>query len=394
RAKHVPYNDALLASFRSLFAVWARDLLAHALRPRSGRTFITVSSPVRGQGGFADDREYLGPVARLLCARFLVLPPAWKELRDPDRFRDALACALVACADLEIVSLWNPSYLLILLEHFEAHRERLLPRLPGAKRAPLERDPVRWSEVWPSLQLVSCWAEGSASAPAARLASLFPAATLQAKGLLATEAPVTVPLCAARGCVPLVDEVFLELEDEGGDVRMLHEAEEGASYALVVTQAGGLLRYRPGDRVAVPARYRGAPLPGFAGRVDAVCDLVGEKLNEAFVGQALREVAEPKAFCTLLPVLPGNGKPHYCLLTDDDRPALGPALEDALMQGFRYKEARALEQLGAVQVLFRPDMRRAYHDALAASGVRAGDIKDGALLFSLDRARGVHARLA
>ena len=392
-AKHVPYNDALLGSFRSLFAIWAHDLLVHTLHLRSGRTFISISSPLRGQEGFNDEREYLGSAMRMFVDRFLVTAPTTKQLRDPERFRDALACTLAACSDLEIISVWNPSYLLILLEHFELSRERLLPALPRGRRAVLERDPLRWHEVWPSLQLLSCWSEGAAAAPAARLASMFTGATLQGKGLLATEAPVTVPLAAAGGCVPLVDEVFLELEDKGGDVCLLHEAEEAAEYALVITQAAGLLRYRLGDRVKISGRHRGVPLLRFRGRADAVSDLVGEKLNETFVAQALREVAAAQAFCTLLPVLPESGRPHYWLLTDDPRPVLGQAMEEALMRAFRYREARFLDQLGALQILVRSDMRRAVHDALAASGLRAGDIKDRALLPSLELASSVRARL-
>jgi hypothetical protein len=392
-AKHVPYNDALLRSFRSLFLIWARDLLVHVLHPRSGRTFMSISSPLGTQDGFADDREYLGGAMRLLIGRFLVTRKAWRDLQDPEQFRDALSCTLAACADLEIVSVWNPSYLLILLEHFELYRDRLLSELPRARRVVLERDPLQWHHVWPSLQLISCWAEGAAAAPAARLGSLFPAAVLQPKGLLATEAPITIPLAEAGGCVPLVDEVFLELEEDDGRVRLLHEAEEGAEYALVVTQSGGLLRYRLGDLVKVEGRYRSAPLLQFAGRKDSVSDLVGEKLDETFVAQALCEVAASDTFSTLLPVLPEGGRPHYWLLTDDARPAFPQAMEDALMRAFRYREARLLGQLGALQALVLPEMRRAVHDALAASGISEGNIKDRALLPSLELASRVRARL-
>ena len=118
---------------------------------------------------------------------------------------------------------------------------------------------------------------------------------------------------------------------------LLHEAEEAAEYALVITQAAGLLRYRLGDRVKISGRHRGVPLLRFRGRADAVSDLVGEKLNETFVAQALREVAAAQAFCTLLPVLPESGRPHYWLLTDDPRPVLGQAMEEALMRAFRYR---------------------------------------------------------
>ncbi|HYR33664.1 MAG TPA: GH3 auxin-responsive promoter family protein [Burkholderiales bacterium] len=393
RAKRIPYNDAMLASFRALFAIWAHDLFTQVLQPRSGRTFMSLSSPMQDHGGFADDREYLGPLSRALIGRFLIMPPRLAPGGSPGAWRDALACALVACADLEIISVWNPSYLLILLEHFEEHRLRLAPALPPARRAALA-DELQWTKVWPALQLISCWRDGAAAAAATRLAELFPQAKLQGKGLVATEAPLTVPLTAAGGCAPLVDEVFLELDAGGGKLRLLHETELHAQYDVVLSQAGGLLRYRLGDRVQVSGFHRGAPLFSFAGRADGVADLVGEKLDEALVAQALDALAQPGAFCTLLPILPERGRPYYRLLTDDPRPELAPALDAALMQALRYREARLLGQLDPVQATRGPDIRRAVHDALIATGMKAGDIKDRALISSLEHARRVSAQLS
>ncbi|WP_313952570.1 GH3 auxin-responsive promoter family protein, partial [Accumulibacter sp.] len=388
--KHIPYNDALLGAFRGLFAIWAHDLLTHSLRLRSGRTFMSVSPPLDSGEGFADDGEYLGRPLRALIGRFIVTPP---KLRDPEAFRDALATSLLAAEDLEIVSVWNPTYLLVLLDHIEANRERLSAALPPNRRALLRRDPLPWATIWPSLQLLSCWSAAAAAGPARALARHLPQARLQGKGLLATEAPVTVPLIQANGCVPLVDSVFLELEDDEGRLHLLSEVEPDAEceYALIVTQPGGLLRYRLGDRVRVSGRHRSAPLLDFVGRADRVSDLVGEKLAEAFVADALAGIIRSEAFATLHPLLPENRPPRYCLLTDDPDPRIAGLLETALMQAFRYREARLLGQLAAVEVLACADMRRTVHDALIASGMKAGDIKDQALVVSVDLARGVHA---
>lgn len=381
--KRVPYNDAMLGAFRGLFAVWTHDLLAHILRPRSGRTFMSVSPPIDGREGFTDDREYLGGPLRALVGRFIVAPP---RLPDPEGFRDALACALAVAADLEIVSVWNPGYLLVLLEHFEAQRERLLPRLPRERRAPLERDPVPWDAVWPRLQLVSCWTAAGSAAPAHALAQRLPQARMQGKGLLATEAPVTVPLVAAGGCVPLVDEVFLELIGADGRARLLVEGREGDAYEIVITQPGGLLRYRLGDRVIVSGRHRGTPIIEFAGRADAVSDLAGEKLGEAFAAEVLARETRAGAFAMLVPVASAAGRPRYALLTDDASPDLARRVDAGLMHAFRYREARWLGQLDAAEAIARADMRRTVLDARTAQGMKAGDVKEAALETSTDRA--------
>jgi hypothetical protein len=390
--KLIPYNDALIASFRSLFAIWAHDLLSHALHPRSGRVFISVSPSLAQRRQARHDADYLGNPMRLLLAPFLVAPEPSLANDDPTRFRDALARALLACADLEVISVWSPTYLLVLLAHVEARRAELSAGLPAPRRRLLERDPVPWPLLWPRLQLVSCWAAAAAAAPAQSLARQLPHALLQAKGLLATEGPITVPLVPAGGCVPLVDEVFVELEAADGSLWLLHEAQPGHDYALLLTQPAGLLRYRLGDRVRMTGRWRDAPLLDFVGRVDAVTDLVGEKLHEDQVAAALRALVAADAFALLVPE--GATVPaRYRLVTDVRDAQLGERLDAALQAAYRYREARVLGQLATLEVSALPDARRAVHDFLIADGMAAGDIKDIVLLRPLERAARLLAAL-
>ena len=209
---------------------------------------------------------------------------------------------------------------------------------------------------------------------------------MQGKGLLATEGPVSLPLVATDGCVPCVDSVFLEFEDARGGLYLLEELDAGNDYGVVLTQPGGLLRYRLGDRVRVVGRYRDAPLLDFVGRDGAVSDLVGEKLDEVFVAGVLAGVLPPEAFRCLLPRVPDGGPPGYWLLTDVETTRLAEQVEAGLMTAFRYREARLLGQLLAVSVRVEPDMRQRFHDALVATGMKAGDIKETPLLRSTARA--------
>ena len=117
----------------------------------------------------------------------------------------------------------------------------------------------------------------------------------------------------------------------------------------------------------------------------------GEKLGDAFVAPVLAGILRSGAFRALLPLLPEEGRPRYCLLTDDANPDVAERLEAALAQAFRYREAQLLAQLDAVEVIARPGMRVIVHDAFVAAGMRAGDIKEQALITSPDVARRVHA---
>lgn len=384
-AKLIPYNDALLASFRSLFAIWANDLMQHMLHPRSGRVFISVSPRLSEQSKARHDADYLSGWLRLPLAPFLVTPDLRRSDTDPAGFRDQLALTLIRCSDLEVISVWSPTYLLVLLAHVEARRAELAARLPRARRRLLEGNHIDWVHVWPRLQLVSCWTAAAASSPSQQLAQCLPQARLQGKGLLATEAPITVPLVQAAGCVPLIDEVFIELEDTRGSLCLLHQGQPDRDYAVIVTTTGGLMRYRLGDRVRVTARWRDTPLLDFVGRVDAVCDLVGEKLDESQVAAALRTLLPATVYAVLVPEVRAIPA-YYQLITDASIDNLASTLDAALCAGLRYREARALGQLASPKVLMLRDARRVVHDLLIADGMAAGDIKETALLHSLDRA--------
>lgn len=393
--KLIPYNAAMLGAFRSLFAIWAHDLLRHCLRLRSGRTFISISPSFGAPRGLADDRDYLGGVQRALIGRFL-LTPSLPHAQSVETFRWQLAVDLVSCRDLEIISVWNPGYLLVLMDAIEAREPALLHALPKSTQRLLQHDAAPWAAIWPRLQLVSCWNTAAAASPARELARRLPHAKIQGKGLLATEAPITLPLMSAGGCVPLLDEVFLEFERSDGRIDMLHELQSGIDYAVIVTQPGGLLRYRLGDRVQMSGHYRDAPLLSFTGRVDAVADLVGEKLHEDFVDEALGALFDDASFVTLVPVLPASGRPFYACLTDaiaDPDGVLAAYVDQALQRALRYREARALGQLESIRIISRPDMRRCVHDHFAARGMVLGDIKERRLMTAFDDAWQLYAAI-
>ena len=87
----------------------------------------------------------------------------------------------------------------------------------------------------------------------------------------------------------------------------------------------------------------------------------------------------------LVPVVMAT-PPCYRLITDRQDPGLPGRLDVALQTGLRYREARTLGQLAAPGLTVLEDARRIVHDYLVADGMLAGDIKDTALLHSLDRA--------
>jgi hypothetical protein len=417
-AKYIPYTNGLKESFNNMFAVWLCDLLDRGPAFETGKIFISISpAPVSAQKtdrgvriGLEDDSEYLSEGLRLMLKPFLVLPASIKRLQDPVMFKRAIAALLLAESRLEVVSIWNPTMFDIILDYIQKNGEALSQDLGRGsvtceniefKFKPvsvsrlklLEQASVEWTAIWPHLKLISCWTGAHSATPARRLANRFPGVYLQGKGLLATEAPLTFPLIEARGFVPLPAELFYEFIDDAGQVRLLHQLEAGQQYEIVVTQKGGLYRYRIGDRVKVTHYYCDAPCLEFIGRSDAVCDMVGEKLNESFVQSCLgRFFVEPGSFQSLLPVLSARGECYYLLLADKlPQPAASfeEALDEALCDAFHYRNARSLGQLGRARVIAASKAREVYYDYFTNKGMKWGDIKHSYLIRDITDAANI-----
>lgn len=327
-SKMIPYTRALRRSFHRMFEVWLEDILRRGPRLDRGTAYISVS-PLRDGGrtargvpiGTESDVDFLERNLGTLLRRFLV--PLDKQP--------------------EVISVWSP----LLLRDIESME---------------------------SVRLVSCWATGAES-----LRERFPNAVIQHKGLLATEAPVTIPLFDAGGFVPVLDEVFLELEDARGRVCRLDEVTEGEEYAVIVSQKAGLVRYRLGDRVRVSHVYRGTPCLDFIGR-DAVCDLAGEKLSDGFARDVLSGIG---SFAVLLPA-----EQRYLVVCDrGDAATIAARAEEALLRSFRYREARHLGQLAPVHAVVSPSAPRLWQQYFSSKGMRLGDIKPPALVRNRDDAR-------
>lgn len=402
--KLIPYTAALLASFDRLFRIWVYDLLAYGPDLQSGKTFMSVSPAVRENRrtpsgvpiGFDDDMRYLSGLARTLFGSRFLLVPGLSRVRDISMYRRIIAARLIAERDLEIISIWSPTYLGSLLDFAAEHRTTLLRdlergsievedlRIPVGRRPDIvpildHAGPIEWPKVWPNLKLLSCWTDAAAALFIGRLRKELPGVVIQGKGLLATEAPITLPLCRAPAPVPLLDEVFLEFESDEGDVRRLHELEDGREYGVIVSQKGGLTRYRMNDRVQVAGRYRATPCLRFVGRARSVSDLAGEKLHERFVREALGRVPiGAGTFTFLVPVPRPAGVSYYLCITDGDAGSngeLGMALESELERAFQYRQARALGQLAPLRTVLRRDAKERYTRHFLARGMKWGDIK-------------------
>jgi hypothetical protein len=322
-----------------------------------------------------------------------------------------LLCLLRA-RDLRLVSVWHPSFLTLLLESLEScwpeliedvekggcDRAATLPQeVRQAVSAPADGQrarelracgPAEPTAIWPYWRVVSCWGDAQAALPFAQLQQRLPGVVLQPKGLLATEAFVSIPF---RGRHPIaIRSHFFEFIDADGGIHLAHELQLGESYEVVVSTAGGLWRYRLGDIVEVDGFVAATPSLRFLGRGRSVSDLCGEKLAEPFVTRAIETACAAfrfvPPFAMLAPDSMTDGRWRYALFTEGELPCeLSARLDDELRKNPHYALCRDLRQLGPL-TCFQIDhgAYEAFCRIQIAEGRRLGDIKPQALSTRTD----------
>ncbi len=377
-AKWVPYTAGLSAEFNRAVGPWIVDLYGRRPWLAGGPAYwsVTPAVAVASAGsvvpvGFDDDAAYLGGVRRRLVDAALAVPSSVRHEHDVDRFRFATMANLLRRADLRVMSVWHPSFLELLLDFAAAHWGELLAAVGDRRRAAeLAATGPDWAAVWPRLGLVSCWADAHAAGPAAALAGRLPQATVQPKGLLATEAFVSVPFAGAWPVA--VRSHWFEFEDDGGRWRGVEQLQIGGEYGVAVTTAGGLWRYRLGDRVRCEGFVGRTPSVRFVGRADLVVDRFGEKLSEGFVGSVVRGLVGPVAFALLAP----DGAGYTLFVQGAAAAGLAGRLDRGLSANPHYAYCRQLGQLAAARVFgVSGGAYAAFVRRRLARGQRLGDIK-------------------
>ncbi len=404
--KLVPYTAALQREFQRGIRAWIADLFGHCPALLSGRSYWSVS-PMSGDRkktasgipvGFDDDTAYVGGWQRHLVKAVMAAPDSLRVAADIDAFRYSTLLCLARTGDLRLISVWNPTFLSLLVDKLPEWGDRICRDL-DERRAREVRAALRasspqemHSRIWPKLGVISCWKDANAACPAARLAAMFPQSAIQGKGLISTEAFVSFPLLGKEvlgheGAALAIRSHFLEfLPDDSDGALLAHQLERGGQYEVVVTTGGGLYRYRSGDRIEVTGHVRECPLIRFVGRQGSVSDWFGEKLNDAHVSRVLQEVFSVLGLAPEFGMLACDTAvpPHYVLYIDDpgqdgllDRAA--QLIDVRLRENFHYDYARQLGQLAGVRAVRVRDGAEMYLAAAMRNGQKAGDVKAPAL---------------
>ena len=370
KAKLIPFTNGLRDEIARGVAAWMVGLSLEEPKAFGGPAYWSISppllkkhSPVAGiRVGHLDDTAYFPPKSAGAFSKWLIMSQAGKH-ESPDAFYEYTLQRMLECRNLSFISVWSPTFFLNL--------DRRLRHRVG--------NDFLWSDLWPQLKVLSCWTDAQSSQWQAPVQErLGPKVIIQGKGLMATEGITSVPYPGGDPVLAIRSHFYEFRDTETSTIKLAHELTVGSSYEVILTTSGGLYRYATGDIVEVTAHLDLTPRLKFLGRTGRSVDLVGEKLSEPQVIQAL---AGSRGFlaphmnpCGYLLCLenPNSGNP-------DDR-VIG-RVEAALATNPYYAQARQLGQLAPLKLRRLPhgfSERLTYNWAIRR-GLREGDVKLPAL---------------
>ncbi|MDR0983477.1 MAG: GH3 auxin-responsive promoter family protein, partial [Ruminococcus sp.] len=168
--KLIPYTKGLKREFSSAILKWLWDLNKNFPKLKYGQFYFSITPQTDNVAefngndnvaefngnktaiGFDSDDEYIGGLVGKYVAKKFVVPNNVKSITDMDEFWARTIGYIKSAKNLKLVSVWNPTFLLIMLEK---------AKMTGR-------------ELFPHLELISCWADGNSKNYAEKLQKEFP----------------------------------------------------------------------------------------------------------------------------------------------------------------------------------------------------------------------------
>lgn len=394
--KLIPYSATGLQNFREALLPWLADLITAyqlndgcaywALSPATQKCQSTTNGiPIGGS-----DALYLGKDNLAAFMQLSAIPISVAQIQTLQEWQVVTLYYLIKRDDLRLISVWSPSFFLQLLYAIDEYQQILLSLFKqggviaehnllvdqaAAKRLETYLISRNTQQLWPRLAVLSCWTDASSAVFAKELHRYFSYTVMQPKGLLSTEAIITIPNNQGQNLLCLQSN-FYEFLDKQGNIYLANELIINIDYQVIVTTNSGLYRYNTGDQVVCLGYQDEQPILQFIGRVGVVSDQVGEKLTESFVNHCLSELNGP----SILTFDKAAG--GYLLLVEDiQNQQIMAIIEQKLCHNPQYAYARKLNQLAPLTCQFIPQLSQHYIDWQLLAGRRLGDIKIPTLLI-------------
>jgi len=355
----VPYTATLRSEIDRAVSTWMVYLSHEFPAAFAGPSYWSISPPLRPHSERtkscvkigASDAEYLTPITRILLKQILVAEPCGDEL-SLDEFYFRTLRRLLLTPGLALVSVWSPTFLIVLNDHLQSLWRDLLRSLPARFVKKYPGKPESWNEIWKKLTVVSCWTDAWATPWLDSVTRILGDVPIQGKGLLATEGVTSIP--SGNSHVLAFRSHFYEFRAESGQILRADQLERGSIYEVILTTSGGLYRYATADLVEVTGFAASTPCLKFLGR-NRTSDLVGEKITEIQATECIAQLRE-SAKVDLHAALRSGPDRRYSLLicaqseiSAEDIVDLAARVDKILSKNPYYDHARRIGQLAPVQ---------------------------------------------
>jgi len=374
---------------------------------------VAIVSPAQ-EGVLANGKPYgsasgmvAGDTPRIVRGKFVVPGEVLTIADSRLKYLTILRRALER-RDITYLGAANPSTLLALMRLYREHERELLEELRRThpdRVAELERlrarGELRMCDLWPELRLVVTWTcAGAGIAVDAVRRELAPRTRILELGYVASEFRGTITIGRRAGSgLPTADTHFFEFVERDAwdrgepEYLTLDRLRKGFDYYVIVTTPSGLYRYFINDLVRVTGFLHRMPLLRFVQKGKGITNITGEKLYEAQVLTAVRDVmASHGSDARFVMMLADEAKRLYRLYVEPgpgslpSSDAFGDAV-DARLRGcnLEYEAKRESERLGRITAKWlRPGTGEAHKQFCVARGQREGQFKAVAIAYAKD----------
>lgn len=375
QAKWIPYTATLKNEFQKAVGVWMHDLNFQYESCFAGQAYWSLSPALKKSDltdggisiGIQDDTAYFNPFSAFLLKQIMAVPSSrLLKIEDSTAFYIATLQYLLANDALSFISVWSPVFFLQMDQFLKNHFDFILKnssisRKRKAQLTFLSKNGYQWQDLFPKLALISSWADAQAALWMPELQKRLGNIPIQGKGLLATEGVSSIPFRGGDPVLAYTSHFFEFRNGLTGEILLLENLQIGENYEIILTTGGGLYRYATQDVITVTGKIGACPRFKFQGRKGAGSDMVGEKLHETHVYQAIIDGLKKYPLLhkgIFLYGVQGNYQAHYQVLmaceNDDYIDDFLKYLEENFCQNPYYQQARNLGQLGALEAVRMP----------------------------------------
>lgn len=394
RNKIIPFTEQYLQEVQRTTSAWIYQCFLTQPKMIGKKLYYSISPQMREREfsptgipvGMADDTEYLGFFGKIFVRLFMAVPARVSQIQDPEEWKRQTLLHLIECEDLGFISLWSPTLLQVWIRFLQTADAKFTGALSSGARQRLvlsQQNGLSLQILWPQLAMISFWIDGPSSTFYEDLKPHLTGIAVQAKGLMATEGVVSVPMDCPLGAPLAVNCHLLEFIDlDTQAICLPNELTTGKKYSPVISNSAGLYRYHLKDVVECTGYFHRTPLIRFVSKLESVSDLCGEKLSTVQVMNAIAETqTELQLSWKWMQVLASkqNGL-KYLIVTDAETATLGrieTLFEEKLRKNIHYDYARKLGQLESLKCIRFPlsYLQDQHQNFMISEKVKLGDIK-------------------